>query len=89
MLIQPAGTSAPQPDLAHTLRRWQEAKIEILLYAIDSALPPARIDVPRPSWFGHVWHNFLVRAGLRRNPMGGFGGYLPVPSQGRSHGGFG
>jgi hypothetical protein len=86
MLIQPAAAGQPQPDLAHTLRRWQEAKLEITLYAIDAALPPHPIDVPKPSWFGHVWHHFLVRARLRRNAMGGFGGFLPVPSEGGSRG---
>ena len=87
ILIQPAAAGQqPQPDLAHTLRRWQQAEIEILLYAIDAGAPPQRIDVPKPSWFGHVWHNVLVRAGLRRNAMGGFGGFLPVPSEGGSRG---
>ena len=86
MLVQPAATGQPQPDLAHTLRRWQEAQLEILLYAIDASAPPQPIDVPKPSWFGHVWHNFLVRARLRRNAMGGFGGFLPVPSEGGSRG---
>ena len=88
LLIQPAGLGQAQADLAHTLRRWQEAKIELSLYEIDAPQPFVRaLDVPRPSWFGHVWHNVLVRAGLRRNPMGGFGGFLPVPSS--SHGSFG
>ena len=86
MLVQPAGTGQPQPDLAHTLRRWQEAKLELTLYAIDASAPPQPIDVPKPSWFGHVWHHFLVRARLRRNAMGGFGGFLPVPSEGGSRG---
>ena len=87
MLIQPVGLGQPQPDLAHTLRRWQDGKVEITLYEIDAPQPqppPRRIEVTKPSWFGHVWHNVLVRAGLRRNAMGGFGGFLPVPS---SHGG--
>ena len=86
MLVQPAAAGQAQPDLAHTLRRWQEAQLEILLYAIDANAPPHPIDVPKPSWFGHVWHNLLVRARFRRNAMGGFGGFLPVPSEGGSRG---
>jgi len=90
MIVQPTSATQPQPDLAHTLRRWQEAKIELLLYEIGgyglSPQPPRPLDVPKPSWFGHVWHNFLVRARLRRNAMGGFGGFLPVPSEGGSRG---
>lgn len=89
VLLQPVGIGRPQPDLSHTLRRWQEAKIDIVLHEIDGPLPPRHIDIDKPSWFGHVWHHFLVRAGLRQNAMGGFGGYLPVPSEGGSRGGFG
>jgi hypothetical protein len=88
LLIQPAGLGQPQPDLAHTLRRWQDGKIDLSLYEIDAPQPFVRpMEVPKPSWFCHVWHNVLVRAGLRRNAMGGFGGFLPVPSS--SHGAFG
>ena len=87
ILIQPPGLGQPQPDLSHTLRRWQEATIEILIHELDGPHAPRPIDVAKPSWFGHVWHHFLVRTGLRRNPLGGFGGYLPVPSS--SHGAFG
>lgn len=90
MLVQLPRSGQPQPDLAHTLRRWQEAKIELSVYEIDVPpqlpQPPRRLEVPKPSWFGHVWHNFLVRTGLRRNAMGGFGGFLPVPSEGGSRG---
>lgn len=86
IVVQPSGLGQPQPDLTHTLRRWQEAKIQILLHEIDRPNPPRQIDIAKPSWFGHVWHNFLVRAGLRRNAMGGFGGFLPVPSEGGSRG---
>lgn len=80
-------TLEPQPasDLAHTLLRWQTAGISILSCTLDedskgSEVMP--IEVARPSWFGVIWHNALSVIGLRRNPMGGFGGTLPVPSAG-------
>jgi hypothetical protein len=73
----------PQEDLAHTLLRWQQARIEILGIAIDAAMhEPHAIRVERPAFFRVVWHNLLSRVGLKRSPMGGFGGTLPEPSSG-------
>lgn len=75
----------PATDLAHTLLRWQTAGISILSCTLDEHLEgssPQLIQVARPSWFGAIWHNALSVVGLRRNPMGGFGGELPVPSAG-------
>jgi hypothetical protein len=40
------------------------------------------ITVARPNWFGTIWHNALSVIGLRRSPLGGFGGKLPIPSAG-------
>jgi hypothetical protein len=75
----------PATDLAHTLLRWQAAGITILSCPLDENLEGSgarTITVTRPSWFGAIWHNALSVVGLRRNPMGGFGGTLPVPSAG-------
>lgn len=72
----------PQADLAHTLRRWQEAGIEIHLLSLISGLPAGLIEVKRPAFYGWVWHRLLTTFGLRRNPLGGFGGTLPEPSAG-------
>jgi hypothetical protein len=72
----------PQVDLAHTLRRWQEAGIEINGKMLDDAQPPTRIDVPKPPRFRMMFYSLLALMGLRQNPMGGFGGVLPVPSAG-------
>lgn len=81
-LIQPT-TAAPQADLAHTLRRWQAAGLPVLRYATDApARPPAVIDVARPGGFRSMWHGLIAVAGLRRHPLGGFGGLLPVSSAG-------
>jgi hypothetical protein len=70
----------PQQDLAHTLRRWQDAGIRI-----ETATPgatPQPVVVGRPPRFRHMWYGLLARMGLRQNPLGGYGGFLPVPSAG-------
>lgn len=73
----------PQEDLAHALLRWQEAGIGIVGIAVDAAMQePQPIRVQRPQFFRVMWHNLLSRVGLKRSPMGGFGGTLPVPSSG-------
>jgi hypothetical protein len=68
--------------LAHTLRRWQEAGIAIEMKAEDHVGPPQPCVVDQPSHFRSLWHRLLAVAGLRRNPLGGFGGWLPEPSAG-------
>jgi hypothetical protein len=74
----------PQTDLAHTLLRWQEAGLAIDSCGVDQALelrsPSDPIVVERPRWYRAAWHNALTVLGLRRNPLGGFGGELPIPS---------
>jgi hypothetical protein len=86
----------PQDDLAHVLRRWQEGGIAI--GQVDPSAGGARttglrvqtIKVDRPSSFRAMWYAFMVTMGLRRSSAGGFGGVIPVPSEGGSyHGGFG
>lgn len=75
----------PATDLAHTLLRWQTAGITIFSCALDENLEGGNLQtiaVARPTWFRAIWHNALAVVGLRRNPMGGFGGELPVPSAG-------
>ena len=81
VLVQPT-EYGPQADLAHTLRRWQEAGIRIELHRLGADGPLVPYVVSRPSEFRSLWHRLLVASGLRRNPLGGFGGMLPVPSVG-------
>jgi hypothetical protein len=81
ILVQEAQT-APQEDLAHTLLRWQEAGIEIAAVRLSHSESPQRVVVTRPSMFRCMWQRVLATAGLRRNPLGGFGGTLPLPSSG-------
>jgi len=88
-VVQPRDEQ-PQADLAHTLRRWQEAGMEIGVMGVglaaEGAGPPATplrpIVVQKPKWYRHLWHAAIVRLGLRPNRLGGFGGLLPDPSGG-------
>lgn len=83
LLVQ-ARDLEPQPDLAHTLLRWQQAGIEIraVMVAGDAASAPVAITVSRPRWYRMAWQRLLATAGLRRSPLGGFGGLLPLASAG-------
>jgi len=81
ILVQIDG-KLPQPDLAHTLLRWQEAGIAILSKDLINERAPEAIDVPRPTYFRWLWHRMLALVGLRRNSLGGFGGMIPEASAG-------
>lgn len=71
----------PQADLAHALLRWQEAGARIeSLSLLEAGARPAPIAVRRPSAYRLFWQRLLAAAGLIRHPLGGFGGFLPVPS---------
>jgi hypothetical protein len=71
---------APQQDLAHTLRRWQDAGMRIMT-ATPGGIPEP-VVVGRPPLFRHMWYGLLERLRLRQNPLGGYGGFLPVASAG-------
>jgi hypothetical protein len=75
VLVQ-AEDASPQPDLAHTLRRWQEAGIAIEVKALTLDGPPVPTQVQTPSWARLALYRLLALAGLRRAPLGGFGGQL-------------
>jgi hypothetical protein len=72
-------------DLAHVLRRYQEAGIDLRRTAAINTMPIS-FTVERPRSYKSVWYRLGVFAGLRRNSAGGFGGIVPQPSSG---GGFG
>ena len=75
-------SAAPQTDLAHTLVAWQEAGLSILAKSSGTEGPPESIRVERPSNLRVMWYRFLATLGLRRSPLGGFGGTIPEPSAG-------
>ena len=72
-------TAVIQSDLAHVLRRYQEQGIQIRLCR-DGGMSEA-VTVQRPSRFGSLFYRAQVLAGLTRNPAGGFGGPVPVPTE--------
>lgn len=78
-------TPALQSDLVHTLRRWQDAGITLALKA-ENHDELGRLTVSKPSWFGFAFQRVIAAFGLRRHRGGGFGGWVPDPSEG---GGFG
>ena len=74
----------PEQDLAHVLRRWQDAGIAI------QAMPPGTaarsIVVEKPSWFRTLGYRLIAMSGLRRNNAGGFGAVIPIITSGRGYG---
>jgi hypothetical protein len=84
-----ARTPADQPkeDLAHVLRRWQEAGVEIHLQDPAADQPPKPLTVQRPSRFRGLAYRALAVFGLKRNSAGGFGSVIPIAAAGG--GGFG
>jgi hypothetical protein len=81
VLIQ-TGRDDAQPDLAHTLRRWQDGGISIELKRLEVDGPPSPLIVQAPSGFGLLWQRALGMLGFRRSGLGGFGGFVPEPSSG-------
>lgn len=81
LLVQ-SGSLVPQPDLSHTLLRWQQAGIAMEAVALDRPAPPSLIHVSPPSLFRVFFQRLVATMGLRPNPLGGFGGVLPEPSSG-------
>lgn len=72
----------PEADLSHSLRRWQQAGLTIFAVALDEPGPPRPITIKRPRAYRLLWYNLLAKLGLRANPLGGFGGFLPMASSG-------
>jgi hypothetical protein len=82
MVLLQRGTSAPTDDLAHVLRRWQDAGIRLSRLDLDQAPAPVPLDVPRPSAFRVAWYRMIALLGLRRSNVGGFGGQIPQQTTG-------
>lgn len=91
VLLQPkTPADQPQEDLAHVLRRWQEAGVEIYLQDPSVDEPPRPLTVQRPSSFRSLAYRAFALFGLKRNSAGGFGSIIPVVSAGGGGGsGFG
>jgi hypothetical protein len=72
----------PHQDLAHSLRRWQEAGFILERRRINFPEPRERFEVPRPTWYGAMFQRALAAVGFRRAWSGGFGGWMPAASAG-------
>ena len=81
LLIRDYG-QAPQPDLAHTLLKWQEGGIVLYSKALFESADPMPLTVSKPSHFGRAWNRVLLALGLYRGKLGGFGGIVPEQSSG-------
>jgi len=81
IVVQPR-EAQPRTDLAHTLRRWQEAGITIELKRLDEPGGPVPCEVQKPSWFGWAWQRVLMASGFQRAKVGGFGAWVPEASSG-------
>ena len=81
LLVQLAADQ-PQPDLAHTLRAWQEAGIALALCRLDVSGETAPLMVDKPKRFGALCYRASLLFRMRRYPLGGFGGVVPEPTEG-------
>ena len=81
ILVQ-KGKLEPQPDLAHTLRRWQDGGINLERLRLDLPSRPEAFEVAQPSWYGAMFQRALSSLGLRRSKTGGFGAWVPGSSAG-------
>ncbi len=81
ILIQ-EGRRLPQDDLAHVLRRWQDAGIQIETKDMANQAAPEPIRIEWPPWYRSLWQRLRAIFSLHRNPAGGFGGIVPKPSHG-------
>ena len=48
--------------------------------ALTDPSRPTPITVRRPFLYRQLWQRMLATFGLKRSPLGGFGGVLPIPS---------
>ena len=85
MVLYQAVSDSPQADLAHTLLRWQEAGLTIAVGTIEDgdSLPKDDERSIGPRGFRNFWQRIIATIGLRDGiRLGGFGGTLPMPSNG-------
>ena len=69
-------------DLAHVLRRWQDAGIDIYN---ASTTPPSQVTIKTPLWYKQIFYRWVALMGFHPNSFGGFGATILEPG----HGGYG
>jgi hypothetical protein len=75
-------TMDPQPDLGHSLRRWQDGGIKLERLRLNPLSPPEPFEVPRPSHYGAMFQRLLFLLRLKRSPGGGFGAWIGASPSG-------
>src|SRR6266481_143903 len=80
VLLVQKQTLEPQPDLAHTLRRWQDGGLTLERLRLDPLSPREPFEVSRPAWYGAMFQRVLSAVGFRRSRGGGFGAWVPDSS---------
>ena len=76
VLLVQGSSLQPQRDLAHILRRWQDAGLALQRLQLDSPGAVESFHVFRPSWYGAMFQRALAAFGLRRADGEGFGSWL-------------
>jgi len=76
------GYGSPADDLAHVLRRWQEAGLSLFVQEASESSELRPLDIQPPSGFRSMIYRVLVLMKLRRNSAGGFGSIIPIPGEG-------
>ena len=87
MLVQETDTT-PEPDLLYTLREWNRAGLKVEVQALASGPPSRPLQSDRPALLR--WTPPAIRSlarNFRPHWLGGYGGYLPYPSETGSWGG--
>jgi hypothetical protein len=77
MLVQ-SNTVEPQPDLANSLRRWQDGGLKLERLRLSPPSQPEPFEVARPSWYRAMFQWVFSRIGYQRSSTGGFGGWVPA-----------
>ena len=80
-LIQ-RGRREPQNDLAHILRRWQDAGLAIKVVDVSDPSRCEAITVEKPRSYREIGYRVNAAHGLHRSWGGGFGTVVPEPSHG-------
>ena len=69
-------------DLVNVLRRWQRGGIVLSHVDLKASMTPEPLSLPSSWWSGirGVARRLWYRLSLRRNPAGGYGGFVPEAS---------
>lgn len=66
-----------RPDVAHVLRRWQDAGLHVRVVNLTNGQTDDNVSVPKPRGFKRAWYVAAALLGLRRSNVGGFGSTIP------------